>query len=166
MFSMGDWRWLNDVEDAKLYDENQVERGTYDLYIKDLKVGDAAQMSAALGINYELFKGMKMGVDYIYYDNLYAQYDPLSRDDITDRDQSWQLPAYGLVDLSLSYRFKISDLDATFYANINNLFDTEYFSEGDDGSDHGWQSADVYYGLGRTWMMGVKSDSRFTKSNI
>ena len=156
MVSIGDWKWLNDIEDAKLYDENQVEQGSYDLYIKDLKVGNSAQTSMAIGMDYEIFTDLKVGLDFTYYDNLYAEFDPLSRDEISDRAESWELPAYGLLDASLRYNFKISNLNATFYANINNLFDTEYFSEADDGSDHTWESGEVYYGWGRTWTMGLK----------
>ncbi|MCB2197080.1 MAG: TonB-dependent receptor [Bacteroidetes bacterium] len=156
--SLGDWRWLNDIEDVGVFDENQNQVGTVDLYVKDIKVGDAAQTTAALGLDYELLKGLKFGADWNYYDNIYADFDILGRgtkEGDTNPD-SWELPAYNLVDLNLRYNFEVSDLDASLYLNVNNLLDTEYISDANDGGDHSWQTATVYYGWGRSWSVGLK----------
>ena len=69
--SIGDWRWLDDIKDVGIFDEDQNQVGTIDLYVKDIRVGDAAQTTMALGIDYELLKGLKFGADYNYYDNLF-----------------------------------------------------------------------------------------------
>lgn len=156
--SVGDWRWLNDVEDVGVFDDNQNEIGTYNIYLKDVHVGDAAQTTAAIGVDYELLKGLKFGVDYNYYDNIYADFNVTGRsvkEGETNPD-SWELPYYSLVDMNLSYSFKVSDLKASLYCNVNNLFDTEYISDGYDGSTHDWNTAKVYYGWGRTWSVGLK----------
>ena len=60
MASIGDWRWQNDLEDVIIVDENQNEIERVNLYIADLKVGDAAQTTFAIGANYEIFEGFKM----------------------------------------------------------------------------------------------------------
>lgn len=156
--SLGDWRWLNDIEDVGVFDENQNQVGTVDLYVKDIKVGDAAQTTAALGLDYELLKGLKFGADWNYYDNIYADFDILgrgSKEGDTNPD-SWELPAYNLVDVNLRYNFEVSDLNASLYLNVNNLLDTEYISDANDGGDHSWQTATVYYGWGRSWSVGLK----------
>ncbi|HAF29847.1 MAG TPA: TonB-dependent receptor [Bacteroidales bacterium] len=158
--SVGDWRWLTDVEDVGVFDENQNEIGTFDVYLKDVKVGDAAQTSAAIGIDYELLKGLKFGVDYNYYDNIYADFDVLGRTSAPavgeSNPNSWEMPFYSLVDMNLRYNFKVSDLNATLYCNVNNLLDTEYISDATDGNNHDWQSSKVYYGWGRSWSVGLK----------
>ncbi|MCF6333799.1 MAG: TonB-dependent receptor [Draconibacterium sp.] len=157
MASLGNWVWQNDLNDVPIYNENQELLGTVDLYIADLKVGDAAQTTFALGANYELFEGFKIGVDYNFYDNLYAKYDPTGRGDIAKKGvQPWKVPAYGLVDTNVRYRFNIGQFDATLYANIINVFDTEFISDAIDGSDNTWETAKVYYGIGRNWSTGLR----------
>jgi outer membrane cobalamin receptor len=157
MASVGDWKWDNDVRNVTLYDDNQNLLKTYDLYLKGLHVGDAAQTTAALSVNYELLEGLKVGMDYNYYADLYAEYDPLDRDDSDKAGvDAWKLPDYGLFDANLKYTFKFGSLNSTFYANVNNIFNTEYFAEADDGSNQDWQTSKVFYGIGRTWSCGLK----------
>jgi len=156
--SVGDWRWQNDIEDVGVFDENQVEVATIDLYVKDIRIGDAAQTSAAIGINYELLKGLKFGADYNYYDNLFADFDILDRgtkEGDTNPD-SWEMPAYSLLDMNLRYNFEVSDLNATLFMNVNNVLDTEYISDATDGGSHDYTTARVYYGWGRSWSIGLK----------
>jgi iron complex outermembrane recepter protein len=165
--SIGDWRWLSDVEDVGVYDDNQVKLDSVDLYLKDVHVGDAAQTTFGLGIDYELLKGLKFGADYNFYGNLYSAFEVEDRNEkFTENPDSWKLPYYSLVDLNLRYNFKISDLKATLYCNVDNLFDTEYISEaqggfnkdplGVDDAATGWKSTQVFYGWGRTWSVGLK----------
>ena len=157
MASLGDWIWQNDLVDVPIYDDNEELLGYVDLFISDLKVGDAAQTTAAIGMNYDLFKGFKIGIDYNFYDGLYANFDPTGRGNEEDKGvQPWKVPAYGLFDANLRYDFQIGDFDATIYSNIVNLFGTEFISDADDGSDHDWRTANVYYGIGRTWSTGLR----------
>ncbi|WP_346859145.1 TonB-dependent receptor domain-containing protein [uncultured Draconibacterium sp.] len=155
MASLGDWIWQNDLVDVPIVNDNQEEVGRVDLFIADLKVGDAAQTTFALGADYELFDGFKVGANWNYYDNLYAEFDPLGRG-TSEKTQPWKVPAYGLVDANFTYYFTIGQFDAVLYANIINVFDTEFISDADDGAGHDWQSAKVYYGIGRTWSTGLK----------
>lgn len=156
MATLSDNIWKNDLVDVPIYNENQELLTTVDLYIADLKVGDAAQTSFALGADYELFKGFKLGADWTYFADLYAEFDPLGRSAADAGIQPWKVPAYGLVDANASYRFKIGNFDARINANINNLLNTEYVSDADDGANHDWRTAKVYYGVGRTWMTSLK----------
>ncbi len=156
--SVGDWRWQNDIKDVGVFDEDQVQIGTVDLYIEGVRTQDAAQTTMALGIDYELLKGLKFGADYNYYDNIFADFDILGRgtkEGDTNPD-SWEMPAYSLIDLNLRYNFEISDMKATLYGNVNNLLDTEYISDANDGGNHQWNTATVYYGWGRVWSIGLK----------
>jgi len=158
MLSLGNWEWLNNLEDVVVYDEDQNAVDTVNLYIKDVKVGGSAQTTAALGINYELFNGLKIGIDYNYYTNLFADFDPLTRgtQENGENPNSWEMPSYGLLDVNLKYDFKINGLNSSFYAKVNNLFNEEYVSDALDGNDHEWDTATVYYGVGTTWSFGLK----------
>ena len=158
MATFGNWRWNNDVENVAIFDEDQNFLDSINVYIKDVHVGDAAQTKLFLGVSYELIPNLKAGMDFYHFDNLFASFDPVDRDSQEDggNPDSWKLPDYQLVDISVSYDFDISNMNAMFYAKFNNIFDIEYISEAEDGNDHTWESARVYYGWGRNWSMGLK----------
>lgn len=160
MLSLGDWRWGNNLENVAVYDEANVEVGNVSLFVKDTKVGGSAQTTAALSARYEILKGFRVGAEYQHYDNIYAQYDVLSRGSL-DADgnaiEAWKMEGFGLVDLNASYKFSIGDkFNAVLSGNINNLFDTEYIKNAQDGSTHDYTTALVYFGSGRTWNLGLK----------
>ena len=155
MASLGNWIWQNDLENVPIFNDEQVKIDEVSLYIADLKVGDAAQTAFAVGLNYELFEGFKFGVDYTYYGNLYAEFDPTGRSSAETKGiQAWKLPEYGLLDANVRYNFNIGDFDAVIYCNITNLLDTEYVAEADDGGD--WENSRVFYGIGRNWSTGLR----------
>ena len=159
MLSLGDWRWMNDLLDVQFFDDDRNLIATESVYIKDVHVGDAAQTTAALGLNYELLAGLKIGANYNYYDNLFAYFDPESRTTAPEGDKNpdaWEIPSYHLMDLWLSYRFNLGPFRSTLVGNINNLFDTEYISDAQDGTNHDWQSSSVFYGWGRSWIISLR----------
>ncbi len=154
MLSVGDYKWANDIDDVKIFNDQQKEIASYTLHLKDVHVGDAAQTTAAIGAQYELVKGVKLGFDYNYYSNLYAYFDPIKRQDASQGD-AWKLPDYGLIDASLIYRFKMAGLDMSLIGKMNNVLNTEYFSDATDDKNHDLNSL-VFYGMGRTWSASLK----------
>lgn len=155
MASLGDWKWANDVTGVEIFDESQTLIQTVDLFIKDLRVGDAAQTTMALGLTYDIMPETTLMLDYNYYDSLYAQFDPSDRGTANTPD-AWELPAYGLVDAGLKYGFKFGEFDASIIARVNNVFNTEYISDARDGNNHDAIDALVWYGFGRTYSVSTK----------
>ncbi|SNR54673.1 Outer membrane receptor proteins, mostly Fe transport [Lutibacter flavus] len=155
MLSLGNWEWDNDVEDVNIYDEEQNLIDTVNLYIAGLKVSDAAQTTAALGLDYELMPKTHFTVDFNYFDDLYAQYDPNDRG-TQGAPQAWKAPAYSTFDASIRYGFKIGDLDTTLIGRMNNVFNTEYIADALDGAGSVDQTALVWFGFGRTFDVSAK----------
>lgn len=155
MASIGDYIWKNDVNFI-LYDDNQNAIGTYDAYIADVHVGNSAQITAAIGVDYEILPQFKIGADFNYYGKNFADYDPTKRTKATDKSDAWQIPDAFLLDINANYRFKIGSLDATIYANVSNLLDTEYVTDATDGTAHDEFTSPVYFGAGRTWSTGIR----------
>jgi outer membrane cobalamin receptor len=151
MMSLGDWRWDNNVTDVQILDEDQNLIETVDLFIEDLHVGDAAQTTLALGLDYKLTPETRVVLDYNYFGNLYADFDPSERGE--PGDDAWKLPDYGLFDAVVSHGFKFGPFDATLTGRINNVFDTEYVTDALDGTA---DTALVYFGTGRTFSVGAK----------
>lgn len=151
MLSLGDWRWDNDVTDVDILNEDQDVIQTVDLFIKDLHVGDAAQTTLALGANYKITSKTKLILDYNYFGDLYADFDPSDRGE--PGADAWKLPSYGLFDAIISHGFSFGSFDATLTARMNNVFDTEYVTDAFDGTA---ETAKVYFGYGRTFSIGAK----------
>ena len=156
MLSIGDWRYTKDFE-AALFDDNQQQIGTGTLYLKDAKVGDAAQFVAVLGVDQKLGRKFNVDLDYRFVDGLYADYS-ITDSEFTQPDNlgAMKLPSYGLVDLGLTGKFG----KLTARANINNLFNTIYIAESNSNihatdSSVTWNGIDtrnsVWFGFGRTW---------------
>jgi outer membrane cobalamin receptor len=152
MGSMGDWRWNSSVNTSVINDLGEVNQITINL--EDVHVGNSAQTTAALGIDYEVLPKFKIGVDYNYFDNLFANFDIEAKEESTD---SWKMPSYQLIDFSARYNFKIGTLNTTLIGNVNNILDTEYIADAkDDGTFHNAENALVYYGFGRTMSLSLK----------
>ena len=155
MFSLGDWKWGDDVM-FDLYNDKQEKIGSYNAYIKDLHVGNAAQTTASLMGTWEPLPKFRIGVDWNYFGRNYADFDPTLRNNASDRSQAWKMPEYSTLDANVSYKFKIGKVGAKFYCNVNNILDKEYIADAKDGSDHSAKSALVYFGNGITWSTGLK----------
>lgn len=168
MVSLGDWRYTDNFE-AEVFDDqnNPVEGQQFTLYTKDAKVGDAAQVTANLGVDYRITRGLNVDLGYRYVDGLYADYSINSSAFLQeDNLGALKLPSYGLADLGLTTRFDLFGNNATFRVNVNNLFDTTYIAESntnihtDDDTQYTWNGVDsrnfVWFGFGRTWNASLK----------
>ena len=156
MASIGDWVWENDIEDLDIFD-GTTKVGTVDAFIGGLHVGDAAQTTVAAGLSYKLMKDLKLSVDYNYYGNLYANYNPTSRNEESDRGvEAWKVPAFGIFDTNVTYDFQIGGFDASIYGNVYNLLNEKYVMDARDGSNHDALTSRVYFGYGINWNLGAK----------
>ncbi|ARV07190.1 TonB-dependent receptor [Polaribacter sp. SA4-10] len=157
MVSLGDWTNDNDLIDVPIFDENQNQRGTLDLLVAGLKVSDAAQTTAALGMLYKFWDKTSITVDYNYFADLYAQINILDRADFDPSTpavrggDTWKAPSYNTFDASLRHGFNLGEFDTTVTVRVNNLFDTEYIADALDASD-----PLVWFGFGRTFSLDLK----------
>ncbi|MDT0553389.1 TonB-dependent receptor [Urechidicola vernalis] len=169
MGSVGNWEYDGNVT-ASYFDENQNPIPGADdevLYLDGVKVGDAAQVSARIGLTWKATDNLKFRLSQQYFDNLYANIDAASFND-EDHKGSLQLPGYSLMDAGASYRFDLKNSRSIFLSfNASNLGDHKYISEsdtnyhvGDRGNDATWNGINtsnrVYYGWGRTWSTSLR----------
>jgi len=163
MLSVGDWKWASNVEEATVFDVNgqALQNGKIGpVYTKGIRVGDQPQTTAALGASINLTPDLKIGADYNYFARFYSSFQPtaLTRENF----KPWQVPSYSLVDVNAVFRFKFSGVQSSIFANVNNLLDTDYISDANAQFDSARNytsdvnNAQVYYGIGRTWTVGLK----------
>ena len=161
MLSVGDWRYTKDFT-SELFDANQKSIGTGTLYLKDAKVGDAAQFTANVSADYRIGKA-NFDISYRFVDELYADYNIV--DDVFKTDNNAgpvQLPSYGIVDLGLTYQIGGG---LSLRTNVNNLFNTVYIAESETNiqatsGSQTWNGVDVnnsvWFGFGTTWNATLK----------
>ena len=140
------------------YDDQQNPIGDpINLYIDGLKVSDAAQTTAAVGLEYQLLSKSYLTVDYFYFADYYADFEPTN---VTSEGapQPWKAPDYGLFDVGLRHGFKIGEFDATLIGSVNNVFDTDYIADAINGKGNDAATALVWYGFGRTFSASLKID--------
>ncbi len=171
MLSAGDWSYgknVHNVDFYNLYDDTDFKFTQPTIFLKGVKVGDAAQFTSRLGMVVNPVKGLYFDVNQFYADNLYSKFDAYY---FKDQNNSGvlKLPAYSLVDAGIKYKFDIKHLgNISLRLNVNNVFNKIYISESDSNihpGDHGatgvmYKGIDtgnnVFFGFGRTWMFGAK----------
>lgn len=180
MFSYGNWEYSGQAT-ATLYDVTNAELSTGALYLDNVKVGDAAQMTASLGASYEVLTRVTLDANYNFNDNLYAAISP-NNFSKADNKGSLELPSYGLMDAGFSYKMLVGakkDKSVNFRINVNNVLDKTYIAESrtnifaDDfvsgTSGPTYASAgktydgianknEVFFGFGRTWNFSLRYD--------
>jgi outer membrane receptor for ferrienterochelin and colicin len=153
--AFGDWQWLNDVT-ASIYNDNQVLVDSMMVYSKGLIVGDAPQNQIGLSAEYKTLDGFRFSADYMFYDRLYANFDPVNRNNPDDRNQPYRIPSYSMFDLYLGYDFTVKQLPVSLDMACQNVFDKETIIRGDDGSNHNLETFKGFWSLGRTFNFSAK----------
>ncbi len=165
MLSVGDWYYQGDIKKVPLYNFQQQLVTTKDYYLDGVKVGDAAQFTAFLKMQYRINRHWRLFVSQFYADKLYAKIDVSSFSN-PNHQGSLRLPAYSVVDAGTTYGFKPKNTGRVkLHFSIQNLFDKKYISESHTnihpqaGSNvwHGVNTDNrVFFGWGRTWQFGLQ----------
>ena len=156
--SLGDWKYVGDAI-SRVTDEDQNLISTSSNDVDGGEVGDAAQFTAGLGIDLQIAERFSMDSDVRFYDNLYA--------DVGAVKENLKVPSYHVVDFGMSYKMYVGDDgdSLNFRLNINNLFDRVYINElrtniAAEAGDTTWNGVNVanqgYFGMGRTWNVGLR----------
>ena len=155
--SVGDWIYEGDAI-TRLQDEDQNVISTETVDVDGGKVGDAAQFSAGLGLDVDLAERFSFDTDVRFYDDLYANVGAVK--------ENLELPSYHIFDMGLSYKMFVNDGTLDVRLNVNNVFDNVYISElrsaiaAGEGTGVLYDGIDTanqgYFGLGRTWNVGLR----------
>ena len=130
---------------------------------KGIKVGGSAQTTASLGLTLRPLAGLRVGVDWTVFARNFSDYtvnaSSLTANSPYNVVDPWVMPWGNQFDLSASYGFKIGNVRATIYTNLNNMFDQTYITDAYTPANGpaNWQSAyGVFYAFGRTFNVRLK----------
>ncbi len=153
--SIGNWKWQNDVS-ASIYNDNQVLVDSMMVYTKGLYVGDAPQTQLGLSAEYHTEAGFRFSADWVFYDRLYANFDPVNRNNPDDRMQPYRVPSYSLVDLYAGYDMNVKQFPVSLQLACQNVFNKQTIIRGDDGANHDLETFSGFWSLGRTFNVSAK----------
>ena len=174
MLSFGNWVYEGDVTSNRFDQNNQPFAGSVPtkLYLDGVKVGDAAQTTASLGLAYEVVSRLNVDANYRWLDKLYTSIAPVNSNGSLNftapigsapaagspvNRGSLELPSYGLVDAGISYKMLLGNdksKSLNFRLNINNLFDEVYIADG---------RSNVFTGMSRSeFASGSAGDAAYT----
>ncbi len=181
MLSLGDWKWDSNAvgyaydeqgnalrPDGTITTPGAADQAYAGIKLKGIRVGGAAQTTAALGADVQVGKQIHIGASWTYQGRNYAYYSFSGSNLTLGKDVEilapWKAPAASQIDMDASYKFNFGGLDAVFSANVNNLFDYQYISKAYNPnatvtSTYKQATADnvyVFYSFGRTYSVKLK----------
>ncbi len=168
ILSLGDWKY-NTGGVIVVTNENNVFQKEINYDAKGVHVGNSAQTQVGMAIRYMPFKGFYIKPRITYFDKNYSNfnatdltlYEPDAQGNVRDDRgiESWRIPSYMLLDLSTGYEIPFKAFKINLYATVNNVLNTRYINDAQNnqyGSGFNAASAGVFFGTGRTFVLGTK----------
>ncbi len=159
--SLGDWKYSQDTQ-AQLFDQDNLPSSENELWLKNVKIGNAPQLSIFAEAEYRWAHNLYFRLNYYRGDQIYAPFGLMDFNNLTDRSEfkQWKMPAFNLLGFSGNYLLtirKAQTLNLIFGGQ--NLLDTEYIEQSATNMNEenpGYTGNLVQYGMGRTWFLGIK----------
>ena len=162
--SVANWVYTNDV--SATYDDygSQGNIDTLNIYVKDLKVGNAPQTQLSFGTSFFPLEGLRAQFVVQHYRDQYADFNPFDRTDAEDTTQSWKIPDYTKLNFHLNYKLPVNfkGVSVGVFAHLFNVLDSVFIQDATDNSryngfddDHDADDAEVFFGAPRTFNAGI-----------
>lgn len=131
--AFNDWKYKNDVTARFDPDNDPATAQQFNLYLRDIKVGDAPQTQLTTGLTYMPQSGLNITGRLRHNRKNYAGFDPLGRSDEDDRTQSWRAPDYTVFDFHANWKLPTdTDIEYELFLNVLNAFDKKYIQDAVD----------------------------------
>lgn len=142
--SLGNWKWTSSEDSLVLLDErtnlpylDQLGNPAVVRYdAAGVAVGDSPQSQYSMSLKYN-FGAVYIKPRYTLFDRHYADFDPFSLNGDNSGRQSWQIPAYGLLDIHAGYRFDWNRSEGNIRLSLFNVLNTTYLSNAQNNDAFG-----------------------------
>ena len=159
--SLGNWKYSKDAQ-AVIYDGNKEITSKNELWLNGLRIANAPQLSLFAEAEYRWMHNFYIRLNYYRADRIYTPFGLYDFTDLASRSDYKQskIPKYDLIGFSGNYLLQIRKFPIiNLIFGGQNLLDTEYIEQSSTNIPEGdpkYTSNQVYYGMGRTWFVGMK----------
>lgn len=153
--SLGSWKWKNDVT-AFLFNDDNAVVDTIQVYANGLYVGDAPQSQISLFATARIMQKVSISAYWNYFDRFFADFSPNTRTDPNDRQQSYRIPSYQIVDLYVNCPFRLGKLEAEANLGLLNALNSKHIIRGQDGPGHAAADLTAFWGFGRNLFVSFR----------
>jgi hypothetical protein len=95
-------------------------------------------------------------MEWMWYNKLFADFDPINRNNPDNRHQPYSFPAYSVVNGSVSVPFHMASLPAVVRLNGYNLLDSIHIVKGQDGTHNNLQDFRGFWSFGMNFNLTLK----------
>ncbi len=155
MASFGDYRWQNDVS-ATLINDNNVVIDTVNVYARNLYVGGTAQQQLGAYTDFQLLRFINVRIEWAWYNKLFADFDPINRNNPDNRHQPYSFPAYQVVNAYVSIPFQMASLPVLLQLNGYNLLNNIHIAKGNDGKHNNLTDFRGFWSFGINFNLTLK----------
>jgi len=154
-------KFQNDVTAIVTPENNPTAVKKVNLYTDGLYVSEFPQQQVTFQLNYRVNLGSGLNVYinpvYKFLGKYYSSFNPDTRSNVNDREQSWKIPDSNILDFHLGFSYYLTDffvkrVNLNFHI-FNLLNNNSYIVDGQDGgtssANHTAQFAKVFYGRER-----------------
>ncbi|MDP2386357.1 MAG: TonB-dependent receptor [Bacteroidota bacterium] len=150
----------NDNKTVYLYDDAGNLKDTITLNAQGVRLGNAAQHQLSGALKYYICKGLFIKPRYTFFGRNFSDFNLVSLSGTNSNKNSWQIPDYGVTDLTAGYECTYQGLKMNLNFNINNVFNTIYINDAvnNAATSQGFDanSASVFFGQLRRYVVGIR----------
>ncbi len=157
--SLADWKYTSN-RTVYVYNDLGVLQYEKEFSAKGVHIGNTAQTQLSNGIRYTIIKGLFIKPRYTIFGKNYSNFDLLGLEKTNANRDSWKMPSYGILDLTMGYECRYDKLRFNFNLNVTNALNTVYISDAQNNAfttqNFDANSASVFFGPLRRFLVGVK----------
>jgi iron complex outermembrane receptor protein len=158
--SFADWIYTSN-RTAQIYSDLGVLLGEQEFSAKGVHIGNTAQHQISNAFKWYVVKGLFIKPRYTFFGRNYSNFNFTTLSGAGANKDSWQIPDYGLLDLSAGYDFKFEGLRLNLNFNVNNVLNTVYISDAQNNAVvpnmYDANSATVFFGQLRRYVIGIRA---------
>ena len=154
ILSLGDFSWQNNIT-ARLFNENNVAVDTVNVYAAGLNIGGTAQQQVGIFMDFAILKTYYIKAEYLFFNNVFADFDPTNRNTPNDFTQPYKFPSYGVTNVYLDFPFTVNNYNGNLQINAYNLTNEKYIVLGEDGENHDLETFRGFWSFNRNFTFSL-----------
>jgi len=157
--AIADWKYTSGKK-VYIFSDQGAKIDSIDFDARNVHIGNAAQIQLSNAFRWTIYKGFYIKPRCTYFAKNFANFDPSGLKAVNAGKDSWHMPDYAVLDFNAGYEMKYEGLKLNLTLSVNNALNSVYISDAQNNAfsaqNFDANSASVFFGQGRTYVMGLK----------